>query len=189
MSVSIPRRLVRDRLIREAEGYLELTMACADRWELDPGVRDPVGERVLKTLMRLEPEDRHNAHVWYLQGLAYRAMERYDDAIIPLQDAAEVDPENTHIWLTLGWCYKRTNRLHLAIEALHEALAVDPRQAIVHYNLACYRSLSGQTELALEHLGMAFELDSDYRALAAKESDFDAIRTNPSFLELTSVIC
>ena len=189
MSVSVSRRLVRDRVIREAEGYLELMLACADRWELDPAVREPVGERVLKTLMRLEPEDRCNAHVRYLQGLAHRAMERYEDAIVPLREAAEMDPENTHLWLTLGWCYKRTGRLDMAIDALNETLAVDPRQAIVHYNLACYWSLSGQSELALEHLGMALELDSDYRELAAGETDFDSIRAHPCFLELTSVIC
>ena len=189
MSVSVSRRLVRDRLIREAEGYLELMMACADRWELDPAARDPVGQRVLKTLMRLEPEERCSAHVRYLQGLACRAMERHDDAIAPLQEAAEMDPENTHVWLTLGWCYKRIGRLQLAIEALNEALVIDPRQAIVHYNLACYWSLSEQSELALEHLGIAFELDSDYRELAAQESDFDTIRDHPCFQELTSVIC
>jgi tetratricopeptide (TPR) repeat protein len=189
MGVSVSRRLIRDRLIREAEGSLELMMACADLWELDPAARDPIGERVLRTLLRLEPQDRRNAHVWYLQGLAYRAMERHDDAIAPLQEAAEVDPENMHVWLTLGWCYKRTGRLPLAIEALNEALAIDPRQAIVHYNLACYWSLSGQSELALEHLGIAFDLDADYRELATRESDFDPLRNDPSFLELTSVIC
>jgi tetratricopeptide (TPR) repeat protein len=189
MSVSVSRRLVRERLIREAEGYLELTMACADRWELEPTVRDAIGERILKILMRLEPEDRRNAHVWYLQGLAYRAMERHEEAIFPLQEAADVDPENTHVWLTLGWCYKRTGQLYFAIEALHEALAVDPQQAIVHYNLACYQSLSGQTKAALEHLRIALEIDADYRELATRESDFDAIRTDPGFLELTSVVC
>lgn len=188
MTVSLTTRLFRDRTIREAEGYLELLMACADRWELEPAARDPVGERALRVLMRLDSSDRRHHHVLYLQGLAYRALERHDEAIVPLQEAAELNPENIHVWLTLGWCFKRTGRLQAAIEALHEALAVKPHQAILHYNLACYWSLAGHVELALEHLTIAFDLGPEYRELAADERDFDPIRNHPSFQEMTSVI-
>ena len=188
MAVSIASQLYRDRTIREAEGYLELLMACADRWELEPAVRDPLGGRALSVLMRLDASDRRSPHVLYLQGLAYRAMERHDEAVIPLREAAELNPENIHVWLTLGWCLKRSGRLQAAIEALHEALAVDPRQAILHYNLACYWSLAGHAELALEHLTIAFDLGPEYRDLAVDEPDFDAIREHPSFRELTSVV-
>jgi tetratricopeptide (TPR) repeat protein len=188
MALSMANRLFRDKTIREAEGYLELLMACADRWELEPAVRDPLGTRVLGVLMRLDTEDRRSPHVLYLQGLAYRAMERYDEAILPLREAAERRPENIHVWLTLGWCFKRTGRLQAAIESLQEALAIDPRQAILHYNVACYWSLAGHTELALEHLAIAFDLGPEYRELAADEPDFDPIRGLPSFRELTNVI-
>jgi Flp pilus assembly protein TadD len=189
MSVSLSRRLARDRVIREAEGYLELMLACADRWELEPAVRDRIGHRALKTLARLEPGERQRAHVLYLQGLAYRSMECYDEAVMPLQVAAAMQPNNVHIRLTLGWCYKRMGQLPLAIEALKEALAAEPREAIIHYNLACYCSLSGDLELALTHLEIAFDLDAEYRRLAEHERDFDPIRRHPSFLELTGVVC
>ena len=188
MAVSIASRLFRDRTIREAEGYLELLMACADRWELEPAVRDPLGGRALNVLMRLDPGDRRSPHVLYLQGLAYRVMERHDEAVVPLQEAAELDPKNIHVWLTLGWCFKRTGRLQAAIEALDEALAVDPSQAILHYNLACYWSLAGHAELALEHLAIALDLGPEYRDMAADEPDFDPIREHPDFRELTSVV-
>lgn len=188
MAVSIANRIFRDRTIREVEGYLELLMACADRWELEPSIRDPLGQRALSALRRLEAYDRRDPHVLYLQGLAYRAMERYDEAVVPLKEAAELNSENVHVWLTLGWCYKRTGRLQAAIEALHDALAIDPHQAIVHYNVACYWSLAGHAELALEHLAIALDLGPEYRDLAADEPDFDPIREHPSFRELTSVL-
>ena len=139
-------------------------------------------------LQRLDEAEQHSAYVLYLQGLAYRAMERYHDAIPPLRESAEQDPDDSHALLALGWCYKRIGRLNLAIQALQEALVVDENQAIVHYNLACYWSLAGNAEIALDHLATAFQIDPAYRDLASHESDFDSIRQQPGFRELTSVI-
>jgi len=188
MAVSTLRRVVRDRILREAEGYLELLMAGPSKWDLQPAVRDPVAERALDALGRLDESDQRSAYVLYLQGLAYRAMERYHDAILPLRESADQDPEDSHALLALGWCYKRIGSLTFAIQALQEALAVDENQAIVHYNLACYWSLAGNAEIALDHLATALDIDPKYRDLAAEENDFDAIRQHPEFRELTSVI-
>jgi Flp pilus assembly protein TadD len=175
-------------LIREADGYLELVTIFADLWELPSAVRDRLAERALAAVRRLNMHDEENAYVFYLQGQALRAMERYEDAIVPLRKAAELEPDNIHTYLALGWCYKRIGWLDFAIEALEEAFSVDPRQAIIHYNLACYWSLSGNTNLALAYLASALEIDPSYKELVAKEPDFDSIREHPSFQELTSVI-
>lgn len=188
MAVSAHRRIVRDRFIREAEGYLELLMACPSRLQLEPALRDRVARRALEALRRLDDPDRYTAYARYLEGLAYRAMDRYHEAIPPLRHSAALDPEDTHALLALGWCYKRIGRLNLAIEALEEALAVDENQAIVHYNLACYWSLAGNVEIALEHLAVSLQIDPQYRELAEVEHDFDTIRQHPGFRELTSVI-
>jgi Flp pilus assembly protein TadD len=149
MAVSVARRRVRDRVIREAEGYLELLSVGAELWELDRGPRDRLAQRILQTLLGLEDRERHKPYALYLQGLAYRTMEQYDDAIVPLEEAAELDPDDIHVWLALGWCYKRSGQLAQAIEALNKALVVDPSQAIIHYNLACYWSLAGSADLAI----------------------------------------
>jgi len=175
-------------LIREADGYLELVTIFADLWELPSTVRNRLAQRALDALRRLNKRDMEDAYVFYLQGQALRVMERYEDAIEPLREAAELEPDNIHTYLALGWCYKRIGWLDFAIEALEEAFSVDPRQAIIHYNLACYWSLSGNTNLALAYLASAFEIDPGYKELVAKEPDFDPIREHPSFQELTSVI-
>lgn len=188
MAVSAYRRLVQARIIREAEGYLELLMACPSRLELAPAARDRVAQRALDALQELDEPERRTAYVRYLQGLAYRSMDRYHDAIPPLRDSAELDPDDTHALLALGWCYKRIGRLNLAIEVLQEALAVDENQAIIHYNLACYWSLAGNAAIALDHLATSLQIDPKYRELAEGEHDFDAIRQHPEFRELTSVI-
>jgi tetratricopeptide (TPR) repeat protein len=186
--VSILERLLQERIIREAEGYLDLATAFADLWELSPAVRDRLAQRALKALGRLDDCVQAEPYVSYLRGQTLRTMERYEDAIKPLREVADLEPENIHAYLALGWCYKRIGNLDLAIESLEDALAVDPKQAIIHYNLACYWSLSGNTNLALAYLASALEIDASYLDLVAKESDFDPIRDHPSFQELTSVI-
>lgn len=50
------------------------------------------------------------------------------------------------------------------------------------YNLACYESLAGRREDAVAHLRRSLELDASYRALAAQDPDFDAIRDDVASL-------
>jgi hypothetical protein len=54
------------------------------------------------------------------------------------------------------------------------------------YNLACAESLAGRKDDALEHLRRAIELWDGARALARGDSDFDPIRDEPVFVELTT---
>jgi hypothetical protein len=54
------------------------------------------------------------------------------------------------------------------------------------YNLACVESLAGRKGDALEHLRRAIELWDGARALAQGDSDFDPIRDEPEFRELTT---
>lgn len=186
--MSVVQCLLQERIMREAEGYLDLATAFADLWELSPPVRDRLAQRALKALRRLDDSVQASPYVSYLRGQTLRTMERYEEAIKPLRDASDLEPDNVHAYLALGWCYKRIGKLGMAIEALEDALAVDPKQAIIHYNLACYWSLSGNTSLALAYLASALEIDSSYLDLVATEPDFDPIRDHPSFQELTSVI-
>jgi len=186
--VSEFHRVRRQQLLCEAEGCLDLIMVFADRWPPTVESRDRLANRALELLSKIRAPGADRGYLLYLKGQALRAMERFNDAIWPLAEAAEDDPGNTHIWLALGWCYKRTGRLDLAIEALDEAVSADPDQAIVHYNLACYWSLFGNVTRALNHLSTSFEMDSNFRELVPKESDFDPIRGNHQFRTLTSVI-
>ena len=178
----------RKQILREAEGYLDLVMLYGDRWTPEPGIRDSLAQRALDVLDRLGPRHGARARVLYLRGQALLTMQRYADALAPLNAAAECDGDNVHIWLALGWCYKRTGRLDLAIQSLEEALAIDPDRAIIHYNLACYWSLANNPKLSVAYLSSAFDLDDDYRDLVHQEDDFDTIRCHPDFMALTSVI-
>jgi tetratricopeptide (TPR) repeat protein len=164
-------RIRRQRILQSAEGYLELEMP----------------DHALAAISRLTVEEM-NGIAFHLKGEALRAVGRYAEAIPSLRQAAEGAPGDVHIWLSLGWCYKRINRIDMAIESLEEALEAEPNEAIVHYNLACYWSLAGNKRNALLFLSQALELDADFRDKIASESDFDAIRSDPQFRSLASVV-
>jgi len=64
---------------------------------------------------------------------------------------------------------------------LHEGLAVKDHPAL-HYNLACVEARAGNPELALEELAKSAP---HHRSQAADDPDFESIRDDPRFLELT----
>lgn len=147
-----------------------------------------MAQHALDTLDPLGRLATASPHALYLRGEALRTLERYAEALEPLEKAAEARPKGIHVWLALGWCYKRTGRLNRAVEALRRALKVDKSDALVHYNLACYLSLAGDRRRALAHLSRALAIDSHYRRLVHDEPDFDPIRSDPEFQALTSII-
>ena len=147
-----------------------------------------MANRSIAALDLLDAEQMDHPRVLYLRGQAYRLMHEYRHALPPLQRASELDPENIHVFLALAWSYKRVGRIDQAIDAMKSAVELDCSSAIAQYNLACYFALSGDAPNAIMHLALAFELDSDFRYHVANESDFDAIRNDPRFTAITTLV-
>lgn len=121
-----------------------------------------------------------------LQGEALRMMERWRDALRPLEQAALLRPGDLNASIALGWCYKRTHRLAQAIDALTFALNKAPKVALLHYNLACYWSLANDPDQALGYLVEALNLEPEYLEMTRNEPDFDPIRGLPQFERIVS---
>jgi Flp pilus assembly protein TadD len=166
--VTAHNQIRRDKLQREAEGYLVLGMA----------------QQALAVLLRIGDPTTLDPHALYLWGESLRILKCYEEALVPLRRAAEVLPENLQIHLALGWCYKRTGKIHRAVEALERVLASEPNEPLIRYNLACYCSLMGQKHRALRYLAQALKLAPGYRHLIDQESDFDPLRQDPDFQAL-----
>jgi len=160
------------RIRREAEGYLELGMPT----------------HALQSLQRRGKIVHGDARGCYLLGESLRETRRYREAILPLRRSLELIPDDIHVWMALGWCYKRVGHINRAIDALEQALDVEPGEAILHYNLACYWSLAQDREQALRHLADALDIDGNFRDFVHDESDFDPLRDDPMFQDLTSTL-
>ena len=118
------------------------------------------------------------------KGEALSGLNRYRDALRPLEVAAALRPGDLRVALALGWCFKRTNRLAQAIDSLERALKEHPDEALLHYNLACYWSLAANGSKALDELSTALDLDPNLRTLITNESDFAGLRGDPEFERL-----
>ena len=181
-------RVQRKKLIRSAEGYLELIIAFDDCWPLDQENRDILADRAIEALSQIKNPLGHKPYILFLKGQASRAAGNFQKAVNYLQQSAQLDPDNIHTFLALGWCYKRIDRTDLAIEAMETAVQIDSESAIAHYNLACYWALARQVKMAVLHLSNAFDLNPEFRNYVDMESDFDLIREDPEFLSSLDII-
>ena len=166
-------RIIRDKIKRQLDaaiGYLMLDLPL----------------RALEILESRTDWATMQFEASFYTGEALRALERYKEALRPLEVAAKLKPNDIGVAFALGWCYKRTHRLAQAIDALERAARLHPAEALLRYNLACYWSLAGQVSKALEELAEALKLDPDLRHSVVTESDFDSLRGDPAFQELTA---
>jgi len=156
------------RLAQEAEGYMEFGLL----------------ERALERTDRLLASTAGRQAGVALRTEILRRLERFDDALLLLEAAAEEFPDEEAIWVNIGWCRKRTGRLEQAIEAMYRLLERLPESPIGHYNLACYLALAGQRERSLGCLKNALGLDPSLRARLGEEEDFSSLRSDPEFQAL-----
>jgi len=83
--------------------------------------------------------------------------------------------------------HRRAGDLDRALSLMRDLTEREPTVWQGHFNRACFESLAGDTEAALESLRHASELNPErVRELAVEDEDFDAIRSDPRFTELTS---
>ncbi|HEY3774245.1 MAG TPA: AraC family ligand binding domain-containing protein [Solirubrobacteraceae bacterium] len=73
-----------------------------------------------------------------------------------------------------------------AREIMEDALSRFPDAGNVRYNAACLEALDGHRELALDHLQRAIEDRAEVAEWAREDDDFDSLRDDPRFAELTA---
>ena len=64
------------------------------------------------------------------------------------------------------------------------ARELQPNEPMALYNLACVYSLAGETDEAIDCLAGCIEHGFSYRDWAEHDSNFDAIREDPRFIDL-----
>jgi hypothetical protein len=87
------------------------------------------------------------------------------------------------LWMPLREQYEAGENEAVA-ERLRAVVDESPQYALLQYNLACLESLTGRTDDALEHLRRSIEMSERFREYAKGDSDLDAVRNEPAFVEL-----
>jgi tetratricopeptide (TPR) repeat protein len=93
------------------------------------------------------------------------------------------EPDGWEVWARLHPLYE-SSRYAEAADRGRGLIEAHPEYANVVYNVACCESLAGRTADAIEHLRLAIDRNERLRMLAAGDSDFDPIRSEPAFEEL-----
>jgi tetratricopeptide (TPR) repeat protein len=164
-------RVLRDKLLNAAEGYLMLNMP----------------QHALESLDAIIDPERAQFASHYLRGMVYRQIGEHEAALEAFDIAYGEDADHLSLLLAMAWCYKRTDRLEKAISIMQHAYGVKPTEPIVLYNLACYWALSGNKLQALSWLGRALRMESDLKRLISDEQDFDQLRADPDFATLVGM--
>ena len=158
------------RAIEEAEGYLELGMR----------------EAVFSALERRHSLVQSNGRACYLLGETLRELLATKRPYCRWSEA----PTWCRTIFTSGWRWlvlQADRQTRQSDRSVEHAVEVDPGEAIIHYNLACYWSLARNRVLALRYLSHALEMDANFRDMVLDEPDFQPLRHDPEFLQLTGL--
>ena len=83
-------------------------------------------EKAMANVEKVEEVQAESNQASYLKGLILSRMERYIEAIEPLETAMAGAPENTEILFSLAIAYERTGQREQAVDLLQKILTIDP---------------------------------------------------------------
>ncbi len=92
-------------------------------------------------------------------GTCLSRLDRHDEAIAVLRQAASADPDELAVVNQLGYCYYRLKRHEEAVACFRRAVELDPRSAIDWANLGSNLRDLGRVGEALEMYRRALALD------------------------------
>lgn len=82
----------------------------------------------LESLLAKDPE---NALIRFTLGSAYRREKRYQQALLHLQRAVELDPDYSAAWKLYGLCLRESGQTEKAAEILGRGIEVATRRGDV----------------------------------------------------------
>lgn len=117
-----------------------------------------------------ETGEQGEAAIYFKKGLELANKGQYDQAIIELQKALELNINDAQAKSVLGTIYAYKNMDTEAIKTLKEALKLNPKLAIAHYTLGMIYEKKSLFKEAINEWTQFMELTSneDLRKLAQK---------------------
>lgn len=133
----------------------------------------------LEAVNKAEPG---NAAVLYNLGLCYSELDQFDEAIIRLKRAVQLDPTHSHSWIGIGNAYHRMRKPEQALEAFTEALRLNPKDAYTQRNMGGMLLAMNRPDEGVAYLRNALALMPDdpqsIFGLALGLSDLNTVETD-----------
>jgi tetratricopeptide (TPR) repeat protein len=118
-------------------------------------------EEAVPYLEALNKVDAENAPVLYNLGICYSELGLYDEAIIRLKRAVQLQPTYVHAWIGLGTAYQRMRKPEQALQALTQAVQIDPQDPYAQRNLGGMLAALQRPAEAVVYLRQALALLPD----------------------------
>ncbi len=108
--------------------------------------------------------ERFPRHVfgWKALGLALKMMERFDDAVIPMQKAVALAPDDLETHYNLGLIFFDLFRNEEAFACFRRVLEFEHDIPLIHNNLGDFLRIHGQLDEAVQRFRRALEIKPDY---------------------------
>jgi Flp pilus assembly protein TadD len=110
-----------------------------------------------------QDEPRDSLYTLYRRGMELLADGDFEEAAVPLAEAARQAPEKSSVREALGRAYFRTRRYAEAATEFEAVVETHPVNDYAHFCLGRALSKSGRTKRARHHLALAANLRPDRR--------------------------
>ena len=161
------RRMI-DLAPQKVDGYLDLGVALY----MDGNFNESL--KWLAKARQIEPE---NIRERYYEGLCYRWLYRYPEAITALRTVAEAFPRFRQVHDDLGWVFLIQRQYQPAREQFEAALAVDPDDVTAHKWLSAVYTKLGDPVKTAEQAAQESQMKDDpaaqWRVLSYWRSHLD----------------
>ncbi len=117
------------------------------------------GEKEFRRAIELEP-NYASAYQW-LGGSVLATLKRFDEAIVELKHAEEIDPLSAINATRVGDTLVTARRYDEAMTQYKRILSIDPNFAYVHYSLSWIHGLKGNYPEAIMEARRSIELNPD----------------------------
>jgi tetratricopeptide (TPR) repeat protein len=126
-------------------------------------LRERRDEDAVRELAETKTRLGSDANVDHYLGLALVRLQRYQEAIGPLEQAIRLNPNNPETYFQLGKANEGLDRMKAACEAFEHAIRLDPQNAGAHYQLSRIYAQLGNTIKAQQMAGRTRQLIQSQR--------------------------
>lgn len=118
------------------------------------------------------------------KGATFAFQGRYSEGISLIQKAIQINPEFVYAHFNLGLAHELAGDYNQSIEAYKAALRLDEKDVWSYYGIASIYGRKGEVEKVIEWLRPAIALESEVKAVAREEKDFNPVKSDPLFQSL-----